>query len=269
MCPANATESVPLDHDFAVNRRPANVFPDPVTWHSGLEKVMENVWIVRGGVTMTGGKFPTTMTIFRDTGSGALFMFNSIRFDDAFNQEILDLAASPSSPVHIVRLGPYHGMSDGFWCSKYERCKLWALPSHNLQEGLYADFALSADSPPPVPGSTVFVFDLPRPEAAVILPNRLAVFCDAVFNLRSFEYVGFRMLIPYVFMGFYGRRHCPGPIWLQVMVAMSSMQQIRGEFERLLASMDFDSYVSGHGVAEIGDAKQKIRDATTVAFRGS
>jgi hypothetical protein len=262
-----ATEPVPQPEEGAAddalykNPRPANVFPEPITWHSGIENVAENLWIVRGGVTITGLKFPATMTIVRDANSGHLVLFNCLRLDDEFNQQILALAASPTSAVHVVRLAGYHGQFDGFWAAMHERCKLWALPTHPLQEGLRADFELSAESPLPIAGSKVFVFDLPRSEAAVVLPNGFAVFGDAVFNLRSFDYVGFRMFMPYILMGFYGRRHCPGPIWVKMIAAISSMERIREEFGRLLSTMDFDSYIPAHGVAEIGEAKQKIRNA--------
>jgi hypothetical protein len=47
---------------------------------------------------------------------------------------------------------------------------------------------------------------------------------------------------------------------------MSSMQQARDEFNCLLISMDYDSYIPRHGAAELGSATQKIRDATTALF---
>lgn len=239
---------------------PANVHPPPVSANSGLEQVFPDVWTVRGSNHQSSFVYiPVTMTVIRDSDTGDIAILNSMRVDDATVNAILDLAA-PTSKVHIVRLGAFHGKYDAWWCAEFpDRCVMWALPGHNIQDGARVDKILSAQNAP-LPGScTVFVFDFPKPEAAVVLhAPKVAVFCDAIVNFSSFEYCGI-LCRPLFWYLVYGCCHRPGDFYIQEMTKVSSKEKFISEYERFLA-LDFDSYISAHGPVVIGDAKRKIRE---------
>ncbi len=268
-------DATPVDEHFDEINIPANHFADPVTKHSPHPEVVVpgRVWTVRGATKVKKHvDFPATMTIIKDVPSGDLVLINTLRFDDAMNDQILALAGSRSSRIHVVRLGAYHGRYDSFWKLTYaDRCTLWTLPGHKMQSGVSADCELTAKSLPVSDGS-LFVFDLPRPEGVLIVRcneqgrgrgggdsvRKVAVFCDAVLNISSLEFCGALWRPMLRMMGFCKAVHGPEPSWSTWMVEMSSRGKVMSEYERLVREHEFESYVSGHGPASCGGAANKI-----------
>lgn len=256
----NRDEPKSVDEKFDEISLKAGEQPKALTWNSGLERVCDNTWTVRAAIMVKGTRFPATMTVYRDPSTGDVLLFNTLRLDDATNQAIIDLRASSSNTVHVMRLGAYHGKYDGYWCSTFPACKLWALPQHKLQPGLKMDADFN-DQTFPVAGCKLFVFDFPRPEVVVQLPNKVAIFCDAVVNFSTSEYAGILGRIAMRMLGFTSAIHRPDPMYYDWMCKMSTQDKIKAEYERMLAELDFDTYTSGHGPALVGSAHSTVAGA--------
>lgn len=205
---------------------------------------------------------PVTMTVIRDPDTGNIVVVNAIRVDDVTIKAILDLAA-PTSKVHIVRLGSYHGKYDAWWCAEFpEKCVMWALPTHKIQDGAKVDEHLSAGNVPLQGFCSFFLFDFPKPEAVLVVPaEKLAVFCDAIVNFNSFEYCGLLCRPLFWYNGFYGCCHRPDHLFSWAQTKRSSKEKVLSEYERMLSALEFDSYISAHGPVVIGDAPRKISES--------
>jgi hypothetical protein len=268
MCPPTNRAKPPADNGFDNQSLPAGAFPPPVTWNSSIKRVLpDRLWTVSGATKVVGFDFPTTMTVLRDPSSGNLCLINAIRFPDELCDRIVALAGSPAARIHVVRLGAYHGAHDSFWAARYaSRTTLWALPDHKLQDGVVVDEVLSPENVP-VPGVEVFVFDLPRPEAALVVPAvRAVVFCDAVLNIDSYEFCRWYFRPVFLGMGFRGSTHRPDPLWSKWMVEMGGKETLLGQYERLLGKYEFEVYTSGHGPACLEGGSKKIGDAVRKMF---
>jgi hypothetical protein len=257
---------LPDDDGFDEQPLPAGAFAPAVTWHADVEPVVRGrLWTVRGATVMSGHfAFPATMTVLRDAASGDLVLVNALRFPDDVCDRVAALAAGR---IHVVRLGAYHGKYDSWWRARYPgRATLWALPGHKTQDGVAADEALSPDNLP-VADAALFVFDLPKPEAVLLLPaERVAVFCDAVLNINSYDFCRLLYRPAFLALGFRAATHAPDRVWTKWMVSLVGADKLRGEYDRLLSAHAFDTYVSGHGPAEVGGADRKVRDALRARF---
>jgi hypothetical protein len=268
---AAASAAAPADDRFDEQTLPAGAFAPAVTWHADIEPVIPGrLWTVRGATTISMTAFPATMTVVRDPASGDLALINALRFPDDVSDRIVALAGGrpgDARRIHVVRLGSYHGKYDSWWLARYPgRATLWALPGHKTQAGVRVDEVLSADHLP-VPGAALFVFDLPRPEAVLLLPaDRAAVFCDAVLNINSYEHCSLLFRPAFLLMGFRAATLVPDKLWTKWMVAMAGEDKLRSEYDRLFSAHAFDTFVSGHGPAEVGGADRKIRDALRAKF---
>jgi hypothetical protein len=268
MCPPSNKATRPADNGFDKQTLQDGSFPPTVTWNTSIKLVCpDQLWTVSGATKVAGFDFPTTMTVLRDPSSGDLCVVNALRFPDGLCDRIVALAGSPAARIHVVRLGAYHGAHDSFWVARYaSRATLWALPEHKLQDGVVVQEVLSPVNVP-VPGAELFVFDLPRPEAALVLPAlRAVVFCDAVLNIDSYEFCRWYFRPVFLAMGFRGSTHRPDPLWSKWMVEMSSREALLGEYERLLGKYEFEVYTSGHGRACLEGGNRKIGDAVRTMF---
>lgn len=264
----------PADNGLDGSSLAAGAHTRAVTWHGDVEELFPGrVWTVRGAFKMLGFNFPATATLVRDEATQDLVIFNALRFDDAMNAKILALVP-PGARLHVVRLGAYHGGADSYW-QQVQKARLWAMDGHKLQEGITADETLSSDNHPLSGDSSLFEFNIPsKPEAVMVVRGSgvgkgIAVFCDAVLNINSFEYCGIFFRPALYFLGFLNSVHCPDPYWLDWICGskgVTSKGSLQGEFERLIEEESFDSYVSGHGPAELGDAHSKIRESVRAVF---
>lgn len=247
-----------IDDGFDEPSLARNALPPPITWHTGLTPVLPGrLWTASGATVVGPGAgmyFPATMTIIKE--GPHIILVNALRFTDELNDQILALG---DGTVHVVRLGAYHGRADGFWMEKCgERGRLWALAAHKMQDGVVAeelrDGCLPCDA-------QLFEFDLGRPEAVLVLrPEKFAVFCDAVLNINSFQFVSWYARPIILFLGFRSAVNRNDSLYHGWVVKMVGKERVREEYVRML-ELDFDSYSSGHGPAMLGGAREKIRDA--------
>lgn len=226
---------------------------------------MDDVWTVQGSMRFKAVDIPATMTVLRDPESGDVAILNSLRLDNATCDAIVALAR-PGAKVHVVRLGACHGKFDAWWMNQYpERCVMWVLPGYKLQDGLRLDHVLAKDSLP-LADCSLFQFNLPKLEAAIwVQKKKLVVFCDAVVNMNSFEYCSFFFRPLFWWWGFYGSCHGPDLFYANDMRKNMSKESVAADYGRL-QELDFDNYTSGHGPAEIGDARRKIAEKITALF---
>lgn len=264
----------PVDNGLDGQSLAAGTYTPAITWHGGLETIVpDRVWTVRGAFRMLGFNFPTTATLVRDEETQDLVIINALRFDDEMNARILALVPT-GSRLHVVRLGAYHGRSDSYW-QQVHKCTFWALDGHKMQDGVVADEILSGDHHPLSGRSSLFVFNTPaKPEAVMIVRGSgtgagIAVFCDAVLNINSYQYCGLLFRPALFLLGFRNSVHCPDPFWVDWICGKKgiiSKSSLQGEYDRLLRNEAFDSYVPGHGPAEIGEAHAKIEGAVRGMF---
>lgn len=255
-----------VDNGFDEPRLPAGAFPPAITWHTGLTPVIPNrVWTVSGAtkVSIPLGctiHSPVTMTVIKE-GQG-LVLVNSLRFPKHLNDQILSLAeGGEGATVHIVRLGATHGKYDSFWKARLgARAFLWTLKGHKLQDGLLADETLCPGHVP-LAATDCVEFSLGAPEAALVLrAEKFAVFCDAVCNICDYSFVSWYARPLILAAGFRSAVHCSSRRWNAWVCEMVGRKRVREEYERVLL-YEFDGYVSGHGVAVITGAREKVRGA--------
>lgn len=267
---AEAARKRRIDGGFDEPHLAHGLLAPAITWHTDLTCVIpQHLWTVSGSTVIAGAvplNFPATMTVIRDGDS--LVLLNALRFPDAVTAQVLALAGDLSAPVHIVRLGGYHGAYDSFWVAELgARARLWAPAGCKMQDGLVVDEVLGEGNLP-LADAGLFEFGFGRPEAVLVLrEERFAVFCDAVLNINSFAFVKWYAAPVVWALGFRSAVNRNDWLFNGWCIAMVGKEKVRGEYVRMLEECDFDGYSSGHGPAMIGGAREKIREAMKVRLR--
>ena len=261
--------------------------PRKATRHGKIEKVFDDIFIVRGKMKPAPGRslfekifvyYSRTMTVVRaynDKGEPELSLFNTIRL----NERTLRQLAKLGRVKNVVRLGSYHGVDDAYYLNRYN-AQYWTVAGMINAEGLdvKVNTLSNEEGGLPVHGSKLFSFEnIPYPEAIYILPlmndgRGIAITTDSIQNHRSIldidnsPLVSFRIWL----IGLAGEARL-GPIWLlqqtpannNVEDKTASMRLVsehfRPQFERLLKTCAFDALIPGHGWPIFKDAKAAIR----------
>ena len=221
--------------------------------HGGFEEVFPDVFVVRG--TFKSGPLlaiTRNMTVVR-TG-GELTLLNSVRLSAAGLDELRKLG----TPRHVVRVGDFHGLDDG-WYQKELGLTLWSAATARARGTERPDRGLVAGTGGPIPGATVFAFERgKRPEFAVLIPREggILVTCDSVQNWADFDGCSFLMKSMMKAMGF-GARAQLGPIWKKELEG-GEKGSLAKDFARLL-ELEWRHMLSGHGAPLRGTAKEDLR----------
>ncbi len=209
--------------------------------HGDLEEVFPDVFVVTGtsrpNFMGADWQFSRNMTVIREGRS--LTLVNTVRLDD----ERLTELASLGDVEHIVRLGAFHGMDDGFYKDRFSRARLWALPKMAHLHGLVTDEVLAPSGKLPFANGSIFAFETSaHPEGILHLDREggILVSCDSLQNwVEADRYFDEASATKMAEIGFL-RAANVGPGWL----AGCSPQ--RSDFVRLRA-MSFRHLLSAHG----------------------
>ena len=233
----------------------------PALKHGSLEQVFPDVFYVRGSMKMNGAvAFSRAMTVVRE--GDELVLINSMRLGEEGLAELDALG----KVAHVLSIAGFHGRDDAFYKERYG-AKIWDLEGHIYAKGFNenpapsdayfaADAKMNAETPLPLSGARLHVFDTKTPEAIVVLDREGGVLVtgDSLQNWATtdeyFTWMGKAMM---KVMGFI-KPYNLGPGWLKA--AKPTKDDIRA-----LLDLPFDHVLPAHGTTVIGDAREKFRPA--------
>ncbi len=266
--------------------------PRKAARHGKIEEVFTDVFIVRGRMPSTAARplferlfihFSRTMTIVRqvnDEGEAELTLFNTLRL----NEKTLDQLAQLGRVKHVVRLGSFHGVDDGFYVNRFT-AKYWIVDGMINADGLRSSpdvLSNEGGNLPPLTGSTLFEFDgLAYPEAIYLLSATntrpaIAITTDSIQNHTSLFDRDNSLLVSFGIwrIGLAGEARL-GPIWLREQTPRTTTKEaantgrppsrrevsafFKPQFERLLDTCDFEALIAGHGWPIRAAAKVSIQ----------
>lgn len=272
--------------DFASISVPADK-PRAAARHGKIKQVADDIYMVRGRMPSAPGRpllerlllhYSRTMTIIRrpDGNDGyELTLVNTIRLNE---KRLRDLAKL-GRVRHVVRLGSFHGVDDAFYVHEFG-ANYWVVDGMNEAPGATAARDILANHHLPVPEASLFSFEgLRFPEAILILPPTaeragVAISTDSIQNHTSAIDIDNSPLVSLAIwrIGLAGRARL-GPVWLRDQVPMNKnagdmapatrkrnmIDFFRPQFERLLATHEFDMLMPGHGWPLMRGAREAIR----------
>lgn len=213
----------------------------PLMPHGELREVFPDIFVVTGTSrpSFMGRKwqFSRNMTVVRRDQE--LTLINTVRLDD---QELAKLDAL-GKVAHVVRIGAFHGMDDGFYVDRYPEAKLWALEGAEHESGHVADKTLTVVGDMPFADCSLFVFETSsQPEGVLHIDAHggVLVSCDSLQNWvepdRFFDDESAELMSA---QGFFQKANI-GPGWLHACAPQAS------DFERIKA-LSFQHLISAHG----------------------
>lgn len=246
----------------------------PQSDHGPLEKVFENIWVVKGNVKMPmiiPMKIARTMTIIRNPQNREIIIINSMRVSPQLLEEIENLG-----PIkHIITLGSFHGRDDGVYRERYGATiyvpegfvynrKMGNAPTNPEDGYMQPDVYISKDSKLPLPDATVYNLPCENTVELLIRLDRnggILLSCDALQNTpKADEFVNLPAKIMMKKMGFY-KPYNLGPGW--VSFAKPKLSAIRS-----ILDIDFQHVLMGHGDPVIDNAKEKYRPVLEGEVKG-
>ena len=230
----------------------------PAYPHGSIEKIAENVFMVRGSIMLNPiTRICRNMAIVKE--GDTLTLINPIRL----NSEGLEALEAQGTVKHILRLGAFHGLDDPFYMDRYKP-QFWSQEGGETYPEPKPAHVLSDGCPLPFDGGEIHCFHgTKEPECVLLMKEqRLLLTCDAIQHYGDYSYNNFlaRLLMP--FIGF-PKRTLIGPIWLKHM--SEDAASLRPQFEQI-ADLDFDSLFSAHGTFLQSGAQENVRKAIELAF---
>lgn len=234
-------------------------YPEPLP-HDPIEQVAEDLFLVRGCVRLNA-----LMTITRNMvvvrSRGELTLVDPIRLSPAEEDRLRALGAVR----RVVRLGPFHGMDDRYFVDTF-RAEYWTPGPSQQHPEPGADVVFDESTEVPIPGARFFCFrGTKQPEAALHLARDdggVLLACDAIQHYGDYRWCNFvaRTVMPWI--GF-PQTTVVGPFWLKLMTPPGA--SLRSEFDRLLATFDFEGLLSAHGSFLASGAKASVAAAVALA----
>lgn len=229
--------------------------------HGPLVAVADDIWQVEGTITPGMGMTITrNMTVLREGQS--LTIVNSVRLDDATEQELLKLG----TVKHVVKLGHYHGQDDPYYVGRFS-AQLWAQPGAQHLGGLSTDRELVEDGPLPLSAWSpkLFVFrNVKFSESALFLTDAgILLTCDSIQNwLPGMPGCSWFAKLMMPRLGF-PPGPLVGPFWRKYMTVPG--KPLTEDFARLCA-LPVRQVLVAHGAPIREDGSAAIRQAVTDAF---
>jgi len=238
-------------------------FPE-VAPHGDIEKVLEDIYMVKGEIAMSmmGGwvkmAFSRNMYIIKQ-GNGDLVLIHTIRLREDALKELDKLG----KVKHIIRLGAFHGKDDPFYKDRYG-ATVWAVKDTTYFDGFEHDknkayFTpdewMTDDSKLPIEQAVLKVIESKAPCDGVLVlerPDGKVMFSgDSLQNYENvdsfFNWFGSTMMR---MMGFI--KPCSvGPAWKKV------CKVEKREMQKLL-ELKFEHLLPCHGVPVLGKAWEKF-----------
>lgn len=233
-------------------------YPDPLP-HDPIEQVGIDLFLVRGSVRLNA-----LMTITRNMvvvrSGGELTLVDPLRLRAEEEERLRDLGAIR----RVMRLGPFHGMDDRYYVDTF-RAQFWAPGPSEQHPEPRPDVVFDEATALPIPDARVLRFrGTKQPEAVLHLARDAGVLvtCDAIQHYGDYRWCNFaaRTVMPWI--GF-PRTTVVGPFWLKLMTPPGT--SLRAEFDRLLATFDFEGLVSAHGSLLASGAKASVAAAVARA----
>lgn len=227
--------------------------------HGKVEKIDENIFMVRGSIKMNPlMRITRNMAIVRQ--GDELSLINPIRVSREVELQIEALG----SIKHIVRLGAFHGIDDPYYSEKYS-ASMWAQSGGSTYTVPKIDNEISAGCQLPFLNAEIIEFNGSMQSECVLLlkvGKGLLLTCDAIQNYGDYSYNNLlaKLLMPLI--GF-PRATIVGPIWLKFMTP--EKQSLEAEFRKLL-NLEFDSLLAAHGTLLEAGAHAAVEKAINKAF---
>lgn len=230
--------------------------------HDPIKAIGDNLFVVHGSVMMLPVvRITRNMTIVRHNNE--LTLINAVRLSD----EGLESLEALGDVKRVLRLGPFHGMDDGFYLERYQ-AELWGFkdgttyPTADITQGLESGMAL------PFPDAELHCFNHLKETEGVILLKRtpgVLLTCDAIQSYSQPPHMPHtpwlvRKLMPMI--GF-PNKTIIGPIWVKKMVIdyAATVEEFRA-----LLELDFDQLLAGHGTFVANNARAELRSAFKQMF---
>ena len=228
-------------------------YPDVVP-HGALEKVTDDIYVVRGGHTMMRIMvIDLTMTVIKQ-GSDVIIV-NAMRVSPEMEEEIQKLGKIK----HVVQICGSHGAYDQYYIDTFG-ATFWDLPGRDEGKTPKGDKILSDGGDFPVTGAKVIkIQDVSIPEFVVWLPNGggTLVTADFIQNGRPKEFENYIGSWFSYLVGFNnGRCSCP-PLFR---LGFNTGKCMYANNVPKIMALDFKNIAPGHGPAQIGDAKEDLKE---------
>ncbi len=231
----------------------------PVYPHGGLEKIAEEVYVLRGSIAMNPiVRITRNMVVVRHAGE--LTLINPVRMNEAGLVELDALG----SVKHVLRLGSFHGIDDPFYMERYQP-SFWSQAGGTTYTEPSIEHQLTTGCALPFPGARFLAFEHALQPEGVILVERgegLLLTTDAIQHYGDYSYNNLpaRLLMP--FIGF-PKTTLVGPIWLKLMTPPGG--SLRDDFAAVL-QLPFDALVAAHGTFLASGAHAAVSRAIDKAF---
>lgn len=244
--------TIALFHRKMFTKSPPSPYPDAVP-HGALEKVTDDIYVVRGGHNMKGMVIELTMTVIKQ-GSDVVIV-NSMRVSPEMEAEIQKLGKIK----HIVQIAGGHGDYDQYYIDTF-KATFWDLPGRDEAKTPKGDKILSDGGDFPVQGAKVMqIKDVSVSEFVVWLPHGggTLVTGDFIQNGRPKQFVNFMGGVFTHMVGFNnGRCSCP-PLFR---LGFNTGECMYANNVPRIMALDFKNIAPGHGPAQIGDAKKDLEE---------
>lgn len=226
------------------------------------QQIADNLFVVYGCININKLlRFSRNMAIVRS--GDELTLINAVKMDDAGLAALERLGTIK----HVLRLGPFHGMDDGFYVERYG-AEFWAPPGGRTYTTPAINHVLEEGGPLPFADAELFLFrHMKEPEGALLLKRTSNVLLT-VDSIQSYSTAPHK---PHT--NLFGKALTPligfpnktliGPIWMKM--AVTDRDGMKGEFRRLL-QFDFDQLLSAHGTFCPANAKAKVAAAFEKTF---
>lgn len=231
--------------------------------HDPPKQIADDLFVVYGCIKMMPGvRISRNMAIVRDNGQ--LTLINPVRMDEAG----LSALEALGDVAHVLRLGPFHGMDDGFYVERYQ-ANFWSFTGGTTYTAPAVTHTLSDGGELPFARAQLLAFSAMKEQEGVILLERseggVLLTCDAIQSYSTPPHTPHtnwlsRTLLPVI--GF-PRKTLIGPFWLKLLV--TDKARIQAEFRRLL-ELDFDALLAAHGTFVATGAHAEVEQAYAKMF---
>ena len=227
------------------------------------EQIAEDLFVVKGCIKPSPiARFTRNMAVVRD--GEQLTLINPVRMDEAGLKQLDALG----QVKHALRLGPFHGIDDGFYVDRYN-AEFWSFTGQTTYTEPAIDHALEDGGVLPFGKAQLFGFNHMRETEGAILLQRDAgnvlLTCDGVQSYTTPPHTPHTNAFTRFVMPFIGfpKRTIVGPVWVKLLV--TDKDGMHKEFERLL-QWDFDQLLAAHGTFLAANAHAEVAAAVDKMF---
>ena len=251
-----------------------NIIHPPAMAHGELSQVLENIWFVQGSVKLPmfmPVKTSRSMTVIKNASSDELTLVNSMRLSEEGLKKLEQLGRI----TNVIRLAGFHGRDDAFYQEKYH-AKVYAIKGQYYsrkfektplkpEDGFFQpDEWLTEYSLLPIDGASLKIIHSSRPSEALLLLERdggILIAGDVLQNTAvADEYMNWMARFMMKRMGFF-KPYNVGPAWLEH--AKPNPEEVRS-----ILDLQFEHVLPAHGVAVIGNAREKYSPALLGELKG-